>query len=66
MDKKEIPIFVVNLQRDIEKKRHMEKLSKEKSLNLQYIEAVYGHDLSDSDIEEVKKEHNLWKTLSII
>jgi glycosyl transferase family 25 len=50
---KEIPIFVVNLKQDIEKKRYMQKLSHDKSLDFRYIKAVYGKDLSDSEIEKV-------------
>jgi len=48
-----IPVFIINLERDIEKKHYMEKMCSEHSLAPQFIKAVYGHDLSSEYIEKI-------------
>lgn len=45
-----ITVFVVNLEKDIEKKEHMLKLCKAFSLNCHFIDAVYGKSLSEEEI----------------
>ncbi|MCK5535947.1 MAG: glycosyltransferase family 25 protein [Bacteroidales bacterium] len=50
---KQIPIFVVNLKKDTEKKEHMQALCKKYSLECQFIDTVYGKDLSEKKISEV-------------
>lgn len=50
---KHIPIFIVNLKRDTEKKEHMLELCKKNALKCQFIDAVYGHDLEENYVEQV-------------
>jgi glycosyl transferase, family 25 len=50
---KKIPIFIVNLNKDVEKKEHMQHLCKKNSLDCHFIDAVYGRDLSDDYIEQI-------------
>ena len=39
----EIHIFIINLKKDIEKKRYMQELCKRYSLKCKFIDAVYGN-----------------------
>lgn len=50
---KQVPVFVINLQNDVEKKAHMMKLSNSLELNFEFINAVNGENLSDSQIDAV-------------
>lgn len=59
MDK--IPIFIVNLKKDSERKKHMQQLCKQHSLDYQFIDAICGKDLDDN---ELKKIYDKKRTLS--
>ncbi len=48
-----IDIYVINLKQDIEKKMHMKKLCKENSLQCHFVDAVYGKNLTEDNIEQV-------------
>jgi glycosyl transferase family 25 len=52
-----MPIFVVNLRRDPEKKAHMEKIARTLGLNFDFVDAVYGADLTQLQIDEVYDEN---------
>lgn len=49
----QVPIFIVNLKRDKEKKEHMEELCVKHSLKCEFIEAVYGRDLQANEVDKV-------------
>ena len=51
-----IPIFVVNLKKDIQKKKDMQRISKKHNLEIEYIEAIYGEELPQSEIDKVYSE----------
>ncbi len=51
-----IPIFVVNLKKDIKKQQHMQKLCQKFDLDVEFIEAVYGKDLTQKEVDEVYSE----------
>jgi len=53
---KKIPIFIVNLKKDTEKKQHMQRLCKKYNLDVEFVEAVYGKELSQEEIDEVYSE----------
>jgi glycosyl transferase family 25 len=53
MPLKNIPIFVVNLARDIEKKEYIYSLCKNEAIHCEFIEAVYGRDLSNDYLKTV-------------
>lgn len=48
-----IPIFIINLETDIDKKKHMENLFESNNLEGRFIDAVYGKNLPVEDIERV-------------
>ncbi len=48
-----IPIFIVNLEKDIDKKEHMKKLCRRHALDCQFIHAVYGKDLDQNELAEL-------------
>lgn len=54
--KTDFPIFVVNLVRDYEKKAHMDNVANALGVKFEYIDAVYGKDLSQSQIDDVYDE----------
>jgi glycosyl transferase family 25 len=54
--KNNFPIFVVNLLRDHEKKAHMDSVANTIGVKFEFIDAVYGKDLSQSQIDEVYDE----------
>ena len=60
---RQIPIFVVNLKKDTEKREHMQVLCKKYSLKCQFIDAVYGKDLSEKEISEVYDKERALKKL---
>lgn len=49
----EIPIFVINLKQDTEKRKHMYELCQKYSLNCHFIDAIFGKDLDASFVKEV-------------
>ncbi len=51
-----ISIFIVNLKKDMEKKQHIQELCKKFGLDIEFIEAVYGKELLQSDINKVYSE----------
>lgn len=53
MDYKEIPIFIINLKKDRQKKEHMQNLCIKNDLHPDFIEAVYGNDLHEDRISQV-------------
>jgi len=48
-----IPIFIVNLKKDSEKKEHMKKLCKHYVLDCQFTDAVDGKKLDQNELSEV-------------
>jgi len=56
-----LPIFVVNLERDVEKRQHMVALAKKRNLDLTFTDAVLGKNLSR---EEVKHHYDDVKGLT--
>ena len=62
-------IFIINLTRDVEKKEHMQELCLKFDLNAEFIDAVYGCDISESDIAAVyskeKAIDNIGRELSL-
>ena len=48
-----IPIFVINLKKDVEKRKHMEYLCKQHNLECKFIDAVYGKDLDEEYISKI-------------
>ncbi len=46
----QIPIFIINLEKDIEKKNHIKNLCEEYSLKCNFINAIYGANLEDKFI----------------
>lgn len=48
-----LPVFIVNLKKDIEKREHMEKLCKKYSLNCRFFDAIYGKCLANEEINQV-------------
>ena len=57
----EIPIFIINLKKDIDKRKHMEALCKQHALSYQFTDAVYGKELSASVLSTVyKKEESIY------
>ncbi len=57
---KNIPIFIINLKKDIDKKKHMEVLCKQYNLQCHFTEAVLGKELSE---EALSKIYNKGKRL---
>ena len=57
----QIPIFIINLKKDIDKQQHMEILCKRYNLQCHFIEAVYGKDL---DKETLSMVYNKEKSIS--
>ena len=53
MMKVDIPIFVINLERDIGKKLHMEQLCQKYELSIEFIEAVNGKELSKEKLKQI-------------
>ena len=49
----EIPAYIINLRKDVKKREHMDRLCKKYNLNYHFIDAVYGKELSDNEIDEV-------------
>jgi glycosyl transferase family 25 len=48
-----IPIFIVNLKKDTEKKAHMQQLCKQHGLDCQFIDAVYGKEVVEKKLAKV-------------
>jgi glycosyl transferase family 25 len=48
-----IPIFVINLKKDVDKRKHMEDLCKQHNLECQFVDAVYGKDLDNDAIVKI-------------
>ncbi len=49
----DIPIYIINLKKDIEKKEHMQKLCEKHNLYQEFINAVDGRLLSEENINEI-------------
>ena len=54
--KSNIPFFVVNLERDDKKRAHMIELSNSLGLEFHFINAIYGKDLSQDQVDNVYDE----------
>ena len=55
-----IPIFIINLKKDTNKKQHMETLCEKHNLQCQFTEAVYGKDLDEKSLSKVyNKEESI-------
>jgi len=61
--KSKVSIFVVNLQRDHEKKSHMISVAENLGVKFDYIDAVYGKDLSQGEVDNVYDESLSQKVL---
>jgi glycosyl transferase family 25 len=48
-----IQVFVINLKKDADKKEHMKELCKQNSLDCQFIDAVYGEDLTRTEFDRL-------------
>ncbi len=48
-----VPIFIVNLKKDTEKKEHMQELCKRYKLDCQFINAIYGKDVDENELAKV-------------
>ncbi len=48
-----IPIFIVNLKQDTEKKEHMQELCKHYALDCQFTNAVYGKNLDQNELTKI-------------
>ncbi|MDM5263707.1 glycosyltransferase family 25 protein [Sulfurovum sp. XTW-4] len=53
MDYKEIPIFIINLKKDKQKKENMQKYCEKNKLTPIFTEAIYGDELSEDTISQV-------------
>ena len=53
------PIFVINLQRDVERRRHMTKLLEGLGLSAEFVTAVDGHTLSPAEREACDRARSL-------
>ena len=51
--KSNIPIFIINLKKDTEKKQHMERLCKQHGLSYKFTEAIYGKELSKETLAKI-------------
>lgn len=61
--KTNVPVFVVNLQRDHEKKAHMVSIAQANNVELEFIDAVYGKDLSQAQVDDIYDESLSQKAL---
>ncbi len=48
-----IPIFIINLRKSIDRKEHMQQLCKQHALDCQFIDAVYGKELDEEELATV-------------
>jgi len=48
-----IPIFIINLKQDTEKKKHMQQLCNQYRLDCQFIDAVYGKEIDKNKLTKV-------------
>ena len=51
-----VPIFIVNLKRAVDRKKQIQQICKEYNLNVEFIEAVDGSLLNKEEIECVYSE----------
>lgn len=59
---KPINVYVINLKKDVERKMYMEKvLSSFRNCNIEFVEAVYGRELSDVQINEYYNRKKSYK-----
>ncbi|WP_421716481.1 glycosyltransferase family 25 protein [Arcobacter arenosus] len=60
-----IEVFIVNLEKDIKKRKYMEQLfEKNTSLKYNFIQAIYGKDLSIDDLNSIYSEKQAKKILN--
>ncbi|MCH9739329.1 MAG: glycosyltransferase family 25 protein [Epsilonproteobacteria bacterium] len=52
-----VKIFVINLKKDVQKRKNMEKVLQGLNLEFEFIDAVYGKDLSNAEINSVYDEN---------
>ncbi len=57
-NKKKIPVFIINLLQDIEKKEHIKNLCTAYNLSPEFIKAVNGKSLSNKEIENAYSKEN--------
>lgn len=50
---RQIPITVINLKKDVDKKIHIERQLSNLNLEFGFFEAIYGEDLSDKDLSAI-------------
>ncbi len=48
-----IPVFIINLEKDTDRKKHMENLCNLYGIKPSFIHAVYGNELSDKEIKDI-------------
>lgn len=58
-----LPIFIVNLKKDVEKILHMQELYRSYSLQPQFIEAIDGKLLSEDTVDKLYSENIAVKTI---
>lgn len=57
-----IPIFIINLKKDIERREHMEELCNQYNLQYQFTDAIYGKNLDKDTISKIyNKEESIRK-----
>lgn len=49
-EKQNIPIFIINLKKDVKKKQHIKRLFNKYNLNFEIIDAINGKSLKEGDI----------------
>ncbi len=56
-------IFVINLKRDTQRREYIENHLNDKKLKYEIIDAVYGKDLSKSEINEIANLKSSYKKM---
>ncbi len=59
----DIPIYIINLKHDVERKLHMQKLLEKYSLRYEFIEAVNGQLMSELEIQKIYSKNNTLNTI---
>lgn len=61
--KQGFPIFIINLEKDIEKRNHMQKLCDKYNLSPQFIQAIDGKLLSSDEVELLSSKKSSIKSI---
>jgi glycosyl transferase family 25 len=63
IESQKIPVFIINMKKDIDKKKHMQTLCEKFNLEFEFIEAVDGRLLNDKEIEAVYSKKQMINNL---